>query len=193
MNVSPAAGEAAEIPGSDKACPPDPAARLEQAFARHQAELLGTLYHLLGSTDDARDALQDAFVKCWQRREDLASLQCLKAWIFQVTLNTGRDMRRTAWRRRRRGLQEQMTDSLASLEPQPDHSAERREIMARLRCAIGELRPEEKEVFLLRENGELTYEQIAVAVSIPVGTAKTRMRAALAKLRLALGAVPGLG
>ncbi|MEX1224345.1 MAG: sigma factor-like helix-turn-helix DNA-binding protein [Pirellulales bacterium] len=49
-----------------------------------------------------------------------------------------------------------------------------------------ELRPEEKEVFLMRQNGELTYDEIAAAVGIPTGTAKTRMRLALTKLREAL-------
>jgi RNA polymerase sigma-70 factor (ECF subfamily) len=45
------------------------------------------------------------------------------------------------------------------------------------------LRPEEKEVFLLRQNGELTYEQIAELHNRPVGTVKTQMRSALQKLR----------
>ena len=46
-----------------------------------------------------------------------------------------------------------------------------------------QLRPEEQEVFLLRQNGELTYEQIAEMLTVPVGTVKTRMRMALGKLR----------
>jgi RNA polymerase sigma-70 factor (ECF subfamily) len=49
------------------------------------------------------------------------------------------------------------------------------------------LRPEEKEVFLMRQNGELTYEQIAEASARPIGTVKTQMRSALQKLKKALG------
>ena len=52
--------------------------------------------------------------------------------------------------------------------------------------ALVQLRPEEKEVFLLRQNGALTYEEIAELRQRPVGTVKTQMRSALAKLRLAL-------
>ena len=44
--------------------------------------------------------------------------------------------------------------------------------------AITELRQDEKEVFLLRQNGELTYEQIAEIRNAPVGTVKTQMRTA---------------
>jgi RNA polymerase sigma-70 factor (ECF subfamily) len=46
-----------------------------------------------------------------------------------------------------------------------------------------DLRPDEKEVFLLRQNGDLTYDQIAEARGSPVGTVKTQMRSALQKLR----------
>ena len=49
-----------------------------------------------------------------------------------------------------------------------------------------ELRSEEKEVFLLRQNGELTYEEIAELRNCPVGTIKTQMRTALQKLRRVL-------
>ena len=64
---------------------------------------------------------------------------------------------------------------------------ERQEDLARLRQAIVQLRPEEQEVFLLRQNGELKYDEIAINLSIPLGTVKTRMRLALEKLRLAMG------
>lgn len=61
-----------------------------------------------------------------------------------------------------------------------------RETLDRLRQAIANLRDEEKEVFLLRQNGELTYEQIAEIRGAPVGTIKTQMRSALIKLRRVL-------
>ena len=70
--------------------------------------------------------------------------------------------------------------------PAPTPSLEERESIAQLRHALMHLRPEEKEVFLLRQNGELTYEQIADMFERPVGTVKTQMRSALQKLRKAL-------
>jgi RNA polymerase sigma-70 factor (ECF subfamily) len=63
---------------------------------------------------------------------------------------------------------------------------EQKETMERLREAIVHLRQEEKEVFLLRQNGDLTYEQIAEIRKAPVGTVKTQMRSALQKLRKVL-------
>jgi RNA polymerase sigma factor (sigma-70 family) len=155
---------------------------LEEAFARHQGELLGTLYYLVGNLEDARDALQDAFIKCWRHQAEVGEVQNLKAWIFRVALNAGRDIRETAWRRKRQGLPEDES-MLASLSDGPDTIVEHDERLTRLRQAMKQLRPEEQEVFLLRQNGDLTYDQIAEMLEVPTGTVKTRMRLALARLR----------
>jgi RNA polymerase sigma-70 factor (ECF subfamily) len=158
---------------------------LEEAFARWQDELLGTLYYLVGNREDARDALQETFVKCWRNRQTLGEIENLKAWIFRVALNTGRDVRASAWRRRRQSLVDEGT-MLTAVERNPASDVERAEELRRVRRALRDLRPEEQEVFLLRQNGALTYEAIAEAIGIPLGTVKTRMRLAIEKLRVAL-------
>lgn len=181
MSVAPQSRKAVS---SDTAVQPAtrPVRQLEDAFALHQSELLGTLYYLVGNVEDARDALQEAFLKCWKHQDQVAGVQNLKAWIFRIALNTGRDLRETAWRRKRQGLPEDEA-SLAGHEQRPDEIVEHDERLQRLRTALAQLREEEKEVFLLRQNGELTYEEIADALGIPSGTVKTRMRLALTRLR----------
>ena len=158
---------------------------LEEAFARYQPELMGALVCLLGNAEDARDALQEAFLKCWRSREQLPTIINLKAWIFRVVLNTGRDVRGTAWRRRRQRLPEDEA-MVESPRACPADELEMADEMERIRLAVRELREEEQEVFLLRQNAELTYDEIAEAMGIPAGTVKTRMRLALIKLRQVL-------
>jgi RNA polymerase sigma factor (sigma-70 family) len=161
------------------------AKRLEEAFSRHQDELLGMLYYVVGNAEDARDALQDAFIKCWKHRDGVAEVENLRAWIFRIALNAGRDLRGAAWHRRRRPLEEDGI-LLTTTDPRPDAQAVENERLAILRRAIRQLRPEEQEVFLLRQDGQMTYDQIAEAIDIPVGTVKTRMRLSLTKLREAV-------
>src|SRR5947207_2666700 len=161
-------------------------ALLEAAFAQYQSELLGTLYYLVGNLEDARDALQEAFIKCWRHQAEVAKVENLKAWIFRVALNAGRDIRETAWRRKRQALPED-EGALASRHEGPSEIVEHDERLRRLREAMKELRPEEQEVFLLRQNGELTYDEIGEMLGVPTGTVKTRMRLALARLREVLG------
>ncbi len=164
---------------------PDPPAAedaLVAMFHRIRDELLSTLAYLLGNPEDAQDAAQEAFLKCWRARHRLEEVRDLKAWIFRVALNTARDYQRSAWHRKVRPLPED-EGMLPRCDEWHGQQLEQQETLERLRRAIAGLRPEEKEVFLLRQNGELTYEQIAEIRQVPVGTVKTQMRAALIKLR----------
>jgi RNA polymerase sigma-70 factor, ECF subfamily len=155
---------------------------LVTAFNDLRNELVSTLVYLLGNRDDAHDAAQEAFLKCWRARESLPDVQNVRAWIFRVAMNTARDVQRSAWSRRVKPLVGEDL-MLAAREDVPGLALEDQEALDLLRKAIAELRQDEKEVFLLRQNGELTYEQIAEIRKAPVGTVKTQMRSALIKLR----------
>ncbi len=162
-----------------------PAASLVRAFNDLRDELVSTLLYVLGNREDAKDAAQDSFVKCWKARDKLHQVVNLRAWIFRVAFNTAKDMQRSAWNRRAKPLRgEQYT--MVGKETAPAAALEKKETVEHLRRAILALRVEEREVFLLRQNGDLTYEQIAEMRGCPVGTVKTQMRAALEKLRKVL-------
>jgi RNA polymerase sigma-70 factor (ECF subfamily) len=158
---------------------------LTRIFNELRDELVSTLMFLLGNRDDAQDAAQEAFLKCWRARETLGPIQNLRAWIFRVGLNVAKDQQRSAWSRRSKPFMGEEA-MLIGRENSPGDVLENQEEVDRVRRAILDLRQEEKEVFLLRQNGGLTYEQIAEIRSSPVGTVKTQMRAALQKLRKVL-------
>lgn len=155
---------------------------LVQSFNDIRDELVSTLWYLLSNKDDAQDAAQDAFLKCWRAQASLKEVHNLRAWIFRVALNVARDQQRSAWFRRSKQFAGE--DALLSSNgAAPEQVVEKQETQDRLRHAILRLRQDEKEVFLLRQNGELTFEQIAAIRRSPVGTVKTQMRSALHKLR----------
>ena len=166
--------------------PPGPAADLlVRTFTDLRDELVSTLWFLLGNGDDAQDIAQEAFLRCWRSQDGLAEVQNLRAWIFRVALNAAKDLQRSAWRRRVKPLLGADAMPMVDATP-PTQALEEQESLRQLRDALLHLRPEEKEVFLLRQNGELTYEQIAELHNRPVGTVKTQMRSALQKLRKVL-------
>jgi len=167
-------------PGGGDAAPPEHP--LVIAFNDLRNELVSTLVYLLGNRDDAHDAAQEAFLKCWRVRASLPDVQNVRAWIFRVAMNTARDVQRSAWSRRVKPLVGEDL-MLAARDEGPELALEDQEALDLLRKAIAELRQDEKEVFLLRQNGDLTYEQIAEIRQAPVGTVKTQMRSALIKLR----------
>lgn len=163
---------------------------LERLFDEARGEILGTLFYIVGNIEDARDALQETFLKCWRKRNDFDNIENLRAWVFRVALNTGRDFRKTAWNRRRQSLAEDASMVSTAESPDsesPDSGLVQDEQLRRLRHAVQQLRPEEQEVFLLKQNGDLTYQQIAESTSLPIGTVKTRMRAAIRHLRQSVG------
>jgi RNA polymerase sigma-70 factor (ECF subfamily) len=156
-----------------------------RAFNEVRAELVSTLFFLLGNHADAQDAAQDAFLKCWRTRQTLGEIRNLRAWIFRVGLNAAKDLQRSAWRRRARPLAS-APPNVELMDDSPAETLEAKESLEQLRAALLELRQDEQAVFLLRQNGDLTYEEIAELRRSPVGTVKTQMRAALQKLRRVL-------
>lgn len=169
-------------PATNAATPSPPGEALLRAFDELRDELLSTLCYLLGNAHDAEDVAQEAYLRCLRSQESLAEVENLRAWIFRVSINVAKDLQRSAWRRKARALPG--GDLIALLDASaPPVEAEHRETVKRVREALIHLRPEEREVFLLRQNGDLTYEQIAELSQRPVGTVKTQMRSALQKLR----------
>src|SRR5438552_5991907 len=138
--------------------PPTTADALERAFNALRDELVSTLLYLLGNRDDAQDAAQEAFLKCWRARDSLTEVQNLRAWIFRVGLNAAKDMQRSAWHRKAKPLVGEDT-MLVDRAAAPGQALEDQEDLDRLRRALVGLRQEEKEIFLLRQNGALTSEQ----------------------------------
>jgi RNA polymerase sigma-70 factor (ECF subfamily) len=167
-------------PAPDDLCPTGE--ELVRVYNELRIQLVRTLYSVLGNSEDAQDAAQDAFLKCWRNREGIGKVRNVRAWIYRIGCNAAKDLQRNAWRRRARPLigPAMLVETRSGC---PVQSAEDREAQERLRGAILKLGPKEREVFLLRQNGGLTYEAIATLLKTPVGTIKTQMRAAVRKLR----------
>jgi RNA polymerase sigma-70 factor, ECF subfamily len=156
------------------------------AFNGMRTELVSTLFFVLGNQDDAQDVAQEVFIKCWRTRSALTDVKNLRAWIFRIGINAAKDLQRNAWCRRAKPFGDAPPPEVAGKAATPSEALENRETLDRLRKALHQLRPEEKEIFLLRQNGDLTYEEIAAMRRTPVGTVKTQMRTALQKLRRVL-------
>ncbi|MHC4470757.1 MAG: RNA polymerase sigma factor [Planctomycetota bacterium] len=166
---------------------------LTHAFLALRDRLLGTAYFVLGHREDAREAVQEAFLKCWRKRAEVRQSGNLNAWIFTVVLNSAKDQRRRRRVRRAEPLPGNESMLPSTREQGPPAAAAKHELLARMRAAILELPETEREVFLLRQNGDLTYAAIADALGAPVGTMKTRMRSALRRLREILDPSPRPG
>lgn len=159
--------------------PPD----LEALFRQHAPGLAGAVRGILGPGADVQELVQEAFLKAWRAQAAGERPSQPVGWIFVLTLNLARDVRR---RRERRGPHLELDDvdeAKLTTGERPETRLSEGETLAAAREAIHALPDEQKEVFLLRTSADLSFAAVAEALGIPVGTAKTRMRAALLQLR----------
>lgn len=163
---------------------------LAELFQAQRRGLAGAVRSVLGGSAEVAELLQESFLRCWRswRRGERPADPV--AWIFVVTWNTAVDARRQQRRRPAPVAIDEEILMQPATEPAPDGAMEQRDEVARAQRAIERLADPEKQVFLLRVAGGLSFAAVASALSIPEGTAKTRMRTALQRLRWALGALP---
>lgn len=172
--------------------------RLMRAFARRDPDAADTLYGrfagriyglglvMLGSDAAAQDLVQDTFVKLWRNADRYdRSRGALDTWVLLVARSLAID----AIRRRvveARTLERSEPGTEADLEPGPDERAVTRDLTEQARRAMSELPPEQRAALELAYLGGKTSTEISDLEGIPVGTAKTRIRAALLRLREAM-------
>ena len=148
--------------------------RLEALYREVGPDLLSYLRRAAGDLHTAEDLLHETFMQAARRVERLADAVSVRAWLYAIA----RHVAATAYRRRRRV--EHLPADLAEPEKTEDPRLER------MRQAIAELPPAMRETLELRLRCELSYEEIADVLEIPVGTVRSRLHGALQRLRAAL-------
>lgn len=134
---------------------------------------------ILGNSPDAEDATHDAIVQAWRSYALLKDATRFEAWFQRILVNVCRDRLR---KRHRTPVTElAMADDRAT----PDRFAAVDERLA-LDRAYARLSPEQAITVVLRYHADLTLEDVADRMGVPVGTVKSRLHAALAAMQLAL-------
>lgn len=175
--------------GDDRGEPKLPPGTVQQLYEEHAGELRRFLLGVLRDSEAVADAMQAALVKAIEQGHT-ARDESRKAWLFRVAYHealavrrreaTGERVLETAvWHAARLGQESAVRESAAE-------SAARREAAAAVRGALARLPAELQAVVRLRIHENLTFAEIAARLEIPLGTALTRMRTALAKLKTAL-------
>lgn len=163
---------------------------------RYHRPIYSLLVRIVRQSESAEDLAQETFVKAWKALARFDAERKFSSWIFKIAHNSALDSLR------RQGidtvsLDAPLGDSTEAPELPADPAAEDplRRLVARdsgraLEAAIAELRPQYREILLLRFQEGLAYEEIAEVLSIPLGTVKIhifRARAELARKMKALG------
>lgn len=145
-------------------------------YSRYRDWVTALAYRLTGNRDEALDVLQEVFAYFFNKFPGFELTSSLKTFLYPATKHICLDK----LRRRRPTID---IDTMAGTLAAPGDTPLRPD----LERALRELSPLQREVLRLRFGDDLSLQQIATALEIPVGTAKSRLHNALEAMRQRLG------
>ena len=159
-----------------------------QLVTRWERPIYALAYRTLGREEDARDVVQEAFLRAYRGLRGFKGEAKFSSWLYRITLNLCRD-----WiRRERRAPLVQVPEGvdpvdLADERVAPQESVEelvaRREMSQAVAKAMAELPEEQRTAIMLKEYHGLTFQEIADMLDCPLSTVKTRLYQGLSVLR----------
>lgn len=162
-------------------------AAFNQIILRYQSLAYNLSYRILGNGEAAADATQDAFIKAYR---NLAQYRggSFKAWLLRIVTNVCYDQLRNIQRRPTNSLEDMVADAdhtghLVDRSEQPSEFTLRQELGQLLQQGIDTLPAEQRMVLVLSDVEGLSYEEISQVMDTSLGTVKSRLSRARAKLR----------
>jgi RNA polymerase sigma-70 factor (ECF subfamily) len=153
---------------------------LDALCSRHAPKVERLARHLLRDPEDARDAAQEALAKLCVRLRQFRGEAQFSTWLHRLVVNTCRDV----GERQRTRTHEPLPEELgADLEHDPARGVRISELRRELCDSLAGISPEQAQVIVLKDALGYTFEEIAAAADMPVGTAKCHAHRGRNRLR----------
>jgi RNA polymerase sigma-70 factor (ECF subfamily) len=170
---------------------------------RHHAKLVSFLYGIVRDRTSAEDLAQEAFVRVYRHAGDYKPVAKFTTWLFAIGRNLALNEMRDRKRRPTLALNSPIksdtseTEAVSTMSGEtgatPQEEAHRNEVALELRRAVAELPEPFRVVLVLCDLEQLSYQEAAVALEVPIGTVRSRLSRARAhleeRLRRHLGSV----
>ncbi len=160
---------------------------------RYQNRVHAMVYGMIRDQEEARDIVQNAFIKAYQNLGTFRIESSFYTWLYRIAMNLAIDHCRMAKRRRTSSFEESVASrdddgNLLELHHTdgPAKALQRKETQHRIFAAMEELTEEQREVILLREVEGLSYKEIADTMNVPEGTVMSRLFYARKRLQVLL-------
>ena len=139
-----------------------------------------------GTVSDAEDVTQEIFLGVYKSITNFRGNAALGTWIYRIAMNHCLEFRR---KRKLDSIpyDEELTLASHDWRENPEQSASKSELSAHVKAALNCLSPLHRDVIVLHELQGLTYQEVASALNVPVGTVKSRLSNAFRRLRDLLG------
>jgi RNA polymerase sigma-70 factor (ECF subfamily) len=157
----------------------DDFAAFEKLVDRYKGRLINVICRMLNNQNEAEDLVQETFLRVWTHRQDYDFSYCLSTWIYTIALNLAKNELRKHRKFRFFNLTEMTEKGLELPDPRMGPSA----LGHMLEQAIAVLPTKYKTAFLLRDVEQMSYEEVAQILGVPLGTVKSRVNRARAVLK----------
>jgi len=154
---------------------------------RHQQLAYNVAYRIMGNADAAMDAVQDAFLRGYRALPSFRG-GSFKAWILRITTNRCYDKLRAQKRHPHSGFEDLVENPehswlMAGDGEQPEEYVQRRELDGLIQNGLESLPEDQRTVLVLCDVEGMSYNEIAEATTTALGTVKSRLSRARAKMR----------
>jgi RNA polymerase sigma-70 factor (ECF subfamily) len=163
----------------------------DELVIRHRRQVYFLALQLLGNQDDALDVSQDAMLRFFANLHRFDAERPVRPWLFRIVRNLALDLFR-----RRKVRQTESLDAVGDedgertrIDPADpsvdlDRDLLQSQLRRRLFAALNQLTPMQREIVVLRDYQDLSYQEIAEMLEIPLGTVMSRLHGARQRLRL---------
>lgn len=158
----------------------------EILIRRHEKSIFNLVYRMLGDYDEAAEVSQEAFLSAYRAIGTFRGESNFSTWLYRIALNHATTRRKSLNTRQQRNVSLENTEPVSDPHPGPAETMEKKEIRERVQQALNNLEPDDATVILLRDLQDVSYEEVARVLEIPIGTVKSRLHRARQALKAEL-------
>jgi RNA polymerase sigma-70 factor (ECF subfamily) len=165
-----------------------------EVVRRWERKIFALCFGMLGREDDARDAAQETFVAAYRNVGNFRGEAKVSSWLHRIAVNQCLTTKRRAKTRSEEFLDEENHEEervfVAAASYSPSSQTEQAERNVLVRQAVGSLPIDLRQVVVMKEFEEMTFQEISDTLEIPLSTVKSRLYTALKQLRSKLERLP---
>lgn len=161
---------------------------------RWERKIFALCFGMLTREDEARDAAQETFIAAYKNLERFRGEAKVSSWLHRIAVNQCLTTRRRAKTRSEEYLDDETGEAdrvfVAPARSSPGNEAEQAERLNVVRQAVSALPVDLRQVVVMKEFEEMTFQEISDTLEIPLSTVKSRLYTALKQLRMRLERLP---
>ena len=159
----------------------------EELVRLYEKRVFALTLRMCKNPEDAAEAAQEAFLSAWQGLPFFRGDSSFSTWLYRLASNACVDLLRRENRHKNAAGpsldDEETTVEVQDTAPQPQTAVEQKELRQQIEAGLQSLTPDHRQVLILREMHQLSYDEISGILELDVGTVKSRINRARKQLR----------